>query len=76
MGGTQRIAERMAEDLENKVCLGEPVLEIRGWDGKQLCEIQTQRRVVRARAVIVALSPAQACQIQFSSVAGAMKGIE
>nr|WP_162240288.1 NAD(P)/FAD-dependent oxidoreductase [Nocardia arizonensis] len=63
VGGSQRLALRMAEELGAAVELGRPVTRIETiGDGAR---VHTDDRIVRARRVIVALSPADRRSIQF-----------
>ena len=54
----------MAEALGDVVRLKTPVTRIRRWD-RGVCELETPGGVVRARRVIMALSPSQAAEIRF-----------
>lgn len=64
VGGSQALSIRMAEALADRVRLGCPVRKISGWDG-EVVTIETDRGVVRARHVIMALSPPLCNQIAF-----------
>ncbi|MFF0493989.1 flavin monoamine oxidase family protein [Nocardia sp. NPDC004068] len=62
VGGTVRIAERLAEELGEAVLLDSPVFEIaQDADG---VTVRSARRDVRADRVIVAMSPADAARIR------------
>jgi monoamine oxidase len=64
VGGSQLLSIRMARALGAKVRLSVPVRKIRGWD-REVVEIETDREIVRARRVIMALSPPLCDQISF-----------
>ncbi|KZB82838.1 flavin monoamine oxidase family protein [Amycolatopsis regifaucium] len=65
VGGTVRIAERLAEDLGDAVVLNSPVSEIaQDADG---VSVRSARADVRADRVIVAMSPADADRIRVPS---------
>ncbi|KWK56852.1 amine oxidase [Burkholderia stagnalis] len=64
VGGSQVLSTKMARELGGKVRLSCPVRRISGWD-RDVVEVQTDRGVVRARRVIVALNPALCNQIAF-----------
>jgi len=66
VGGTQALSTMMADALGARVRLSTAVQRIRGWDGKGPVEIDTGSATLRARRVIVALSPSQAQMIEFS----------
>jgi len=66
VGGTQALSTAMAHALGPRVRLSTAVQRIRGWDGKGPVEIDTGAATLRARRVIVALSPSQAQMIEFS----------
>jgi monoamine oxidase len=66
VGGTQILALKMAQDLGDRVRLGSAVSTVRNWDGTGPVEIETATGVVRARRVIMALSPSQAAAISFT----------
>jgi monoamine oxidase len=63
-GGSQILSIKMAQDLGGKVRLSTPVLRIENWQNGPVA-IHTPNGVVRARSVIVALSPALCNQIAF-----------
>jgi len=65
VGGTQALSTTMAQALGPRVRLSTPVQRIRGWDGNGPVEIDIGATTLRAKRVIVALSPSQAQQIQF-----------
>ncbi|KOR21272.1 flavin monoamine oxidase family protein [Burkholderia cenocepacia] len=65
VGGSQVLSIRMASELgASKVQLSCPVRKISGWD-RDVVDVQTDRGVLRARRVIVALNPALCQQIVF-----------
>ncbi|OXI35884.1 flavin monoamine oxidase family protein [Burkholderia aenigmatica] len=64
VGGSQVLSLRMASELGTKVRLSCPVRKISGWD-RDAVDVQTDRGVLRARRVIVALNPALCQQIAF-----------
>ena len=68
VGGTQAIPLRLAEQLGEAVRLAQPVRQITNWDGADggPVRLQTQSGVIRARSVILALSPSQATGIDFA----------
>lgn len=63
-GGSQILSIKMAEALGDKVRLSTPVLRIEGWQNGPAI-IHTPTDVIRARSVIVALSPPLCQQITF-----------
>lgn len=63
-GGAQALSLRMAESLGDRVRLATPVLRVENWDDGPVA-IHTPTGVLRARSVIVALSPALCQQIAF-----------
>jgi monoamine oxidase len=64
IGGSQVIALKMAQALGDAVRLNAPVSRIVSWDHAK-CELETPGGVVRARRVIMSLSPSQAADIRF-----------
>lgn len=64
VGGSQALSLKMAEALGSKVQLSSPVRKAVGWDTDTV-ELHTDRGVVRARQVIMALNPALCDNIQF-----------
>jgi monoamine oxidase len=64
VGGSQIISIKMAQALGDVVRLKTPVTRIRNWD-RGVCELQTPGGLVRARRVIMALSPSQAADVNF-----------
>ncbi|MFV3308257.1 flavin monoamine oxidase family protein [Pseudomonas sp. NY15181] len=64
VGGSQILSIRMAQTLGNKVSLSSPVRRIVGWD-RDIVELHTDKGIVRARTVILALNPALCEQITF-----------
>lgn len=63
-GGSQILSIKMAEALGDKVRLKSPVLRIENWQNGPAV-IRTANGVVKARSVIVALSPSLCHQIAF-----------
>ncbi|MBB3009600.1 NAD(P)/FAD-dependent oxidoreductase [Cupriavidus alkaliphilus] len=63
-GGSQILSVRMADALGDKVRLSAPVLRIENWQNGPVA-IHTPNGVIRARNVIVALSPPLCHQIAF-----------
>ena len=66
VGGSQTLALRMAQDLGDAVRLSSPVKTVRNWDDEGPVEIETAKGLVKARRVIMALSPSQAAAIEFA----------
>lgn len=62
VGGTARIAERLAGELGDAVVLGSPVVEI-AQDGDGV-SVRSARADIRAERAIVAMSPADAARIR------------
>ncbi|MCE1117689.1 MULTISPECIES: flavin monoamine oxidase family protein [Pseudomonas] len=65
VGGSQLLCTRMAEALGDKLRLACPVREIADWD-REVVRLTTDKGVVRARRVIVAIHPALCNQVQFT----------
>ena len=63
-GGSQILSVKMAQALGDKVRLGTPVLRIENWNDGPVT-IHTAKGTIRARHVIVALSPPLCNQIAF-----------
>ena len=63
--GSQILSIRMAEALHDKLRLSSPVRRIRGWD-EPVVTIDSDTGPVRARQVILAMSPAMCQQIAFA----------
>lgn len=63
-GGSQVLSLKMTEALGDKLQLSSPVHRIRDWD-RSVVTIETDTGVVRARQVILAMSPAMCQQIAF-----------
>ncbi|MEC9363610.1 MAG: FAD-dependent oxidoreductase [Pseudomonadota bacterium] len=63
-GGSQLLSIRMAEGLGDRLRLSAPVRRISGWD-QPLVTIETDGGSLRARQVVLALSPALCQQIAF-----------
>lgn len=63
-GGSQMLSIKMAQALGDKVRLSCPVSKIEGWD-QDVVSIHTAGGTVRARRVVMALSPALCQQITF-----------
>jgi len=64
IGGSYRLSEKMAEGIRDRIRLSSPVRRIVGWD-RDVVELHTDRGIVRARQVILALTAALANQIVF-----------
>jgi len=64
VGGSQILSTKMAQALGDKVRLSTPVLRIENWQNGP-ASIHTAKGVIRARSVIVALSPSLCQQIAF-----------
>lgn len=64
-GGSQAISLALLDELSDAVQVNSPVIAIRDWDGGGSVEVETPHGVVRARRVILALSPSQAAEITF-----------
>ena len=64
VGGTQQISLNIAQRLGEKVLLNAPVTEISGYDGS-LVQLVSEREVVYAQEVIVAMMPKTVARIQF-----------
>jgi monoamine oxidase len=64
IGGSQVLSDKMAQALGDKLRLKSPVRRIRDWN-QGLVSLQTDTGTVRARRVIVALSPPLCNQIKF-----------
>ncbi|HEY1273925.1 MAG TPA: flavin monoamine oxidase family protein [Thermoleophilaceae bacterium] len=64
VGGSQRVAIEVAKRLGRQVVLGSPVSEIEQHRGRVV--VTSQRMIVEARQVIVAVPPALAARIDFS----------
>lgn len=64
VGGSQLLSIRMADQLGAKVRLSCPVKRISSWDG-DVVTLSTVKGEVRARRVVMALSPPLCQQIQF-----------
>jgi monoamine oxidase len=64
VGGSQVLSLTMAKALGEKVRLSAPVRKIRDWN-QSVVSLDTDHGVVRARRVIVALTPALCNQINF-----------
>lgn len=63
-GGSEVIALKMAEALSGKIRLSSPVTRITNWEDG-FAEIHTSQGMVRARRVIIALSPPLCQRIRF-----------
>jgi monoamine oxidase len=64
IGGSQLLSIRMAQQLEPKVRLSCPVRRISSWD-RDVVTLHTDQGEVRARRVVMAISPPLCQQIQF-----------
>lgn len=67
VGGSQILSIKMAHQLGEKLRLSCPVRAISDWD-REIVTLHTDRGVVRARKVVMALSPPLCQQIQFTPV--------
>ncbi len=65
VGGSQALSETMAHALGARVRLSTPVTHVRNWNGDGPVDITTEHGSVRAKRVIMALSPSQAQVIDF-----------
>lgn len=64
VGGSWVLSERMAEEVRDELRLSSPVRRIAGWNGN-IVELHTDKGTVRARQVIVAMSPSLCDRIEF-----------
>ncbi|MCW6536705.1 flavin monoamine oxidase family protein [Sphingomonas lycopersici] len=64
VGGSQILSTKLAEQLGEKVRLSFPIRRISGWD-QEVITLHSDRGEVRARRVIMALSPPLCNQIQY-----------
>lgn len=64
VGGSQQLSVVMTQQLGGKVTLSCPVRRIVGWD-RDVVALHTDRGVLQARRVILALNPALCAQIEF-----------
>ena len=62
--GTQEIARRLAADLGDRLLLGAPVTKI-DWNDDR-ATVRTEQQSVRARRIVVAVSPAMRSRIRFT----------
>ncbi len=65
VGGSQILCQKMAAALHDKVQLSTPVRRITEWDSS-VVSLHTDRGVLRARRVIMAIQPALCQQLDFS----------
>ncbi|MCG2581776.1 MAG: FAD-dependent oxidoreductase [Marinobacter sp.] len=65
VGGAQLLSIKMAEELGDKLRLSCPVRRISNWD-RDVVTLHTDQGTIRARQVIMALSPPLCQQIDFS----------
>jgi monoamine oxidase len=65
IGGSQILSIKMAQQLGEKVRLSCPVRQISDWD-RDVVTLHTDKGAVRARKVVMALSPPLCQQIQFT----------
>ena len=72
VGGSQILSQTMADALGEKVRLSTPVRQISDWD-QAVVSLHTDRGVIRARSVIMALTPALCNQIRFDPPFPAMR---
>lgn len=63
-GGSQRVSTLMADQLGDRVVLGEPVRSVTDGDGPVV--VQTRSLTVRCGRVVVAMMPADATRIAFA----------
>ncbi|MYN44761.1 FAD-dependent oxidoreductase [Pseudoduganella sp. FT93W] len=63
-GGSQILSIKMAEALSDKIRMNSPVMKIENWQSGP-ATIYTTQGIIRARSVIVALSPSLCQQITF-----------
>lgn len=64
VGGTQRIAIELANELDDRVILDAPVTDV-GWDESSV-RITAGTNTIRARRVVIAVPPPLAARIRFS----------
>ncbi len=64
VGGSQILSQTMAKDLGDKLKLSTPVREIRDW-GQAVVSVRTDIGTLRARRVVMALSPTLCNQIKY-----------
>ncbi|MBX3491349.1 MAG: FAD-dependent oxidoreductase [Parvibaculum sp.] len=64
VGGSFILSAKMAEAVTGNIRLSSPVSRIAGWDG-DIVELHTDREIIRARQVIVAMSPSLCDRIAF-----------
>ena len=68
VGGAQSLSLRMFEELRDHVQLDTPVVRILDWESSSdACQLITENEVIRAKQVIMALSPSLCNQIAFDS---------
>jgi monoamine oxidase len=65
IGGSQALSETMAHALGARVRLSTPVTHVRNWNGNGPVVIATEHDTVRAKRIIMALSPSQAHVIEY-----------
>lgn len=63
-GGAHQLSERLAENLAERVALGEEVLRISGWDTAAVT-VTTAHRTLRCDRVVVAVPPTMATRISY-----------
>ena len=73
VGGSQILSDKMAQALGEKVRLSAPVRQIRDWN-QPVVSVHTDKGIVRARRVIMALSPPLCNQIKFDPPLPAARG--
>lgn len=64
VGGSQILSIKMAQQLGDKVRLSSPVRRVSNWNG-DIVTLHTDRGLVRARKVIMAIHPALCHQVRF-----------
>jgi monoamine oxidase len=65
VGGSQVLSQKIADSLGDKVRLSTPVRRIAEWD-QDVVSLHTDRGVLRARRVIMAIQPSLCQQLSFS----------
>ena len=68
VGGAQSLSLKMYNELSEHVQFDTPVMRILDWEsGSEACQLITENEVIRAKQVIMALSPSLCNQITFDS---------
>jgi monoamine oxidase len=73
VGGSQLLSQKIAQALGTKVRLSTPVRQIRDWN-QAVVSLHTDQGIVRARRVVMALSPTLCNQIKFDPPLPAPRG--